>query len=127
DEYYDIAKKAYDREPFNPSDITTDLHKLIRPAYFDPHYFANSAFGKLIGSAHAYRWVIQSPVRNYYGETDEAITPGVGRMAMMYAQSMGSGNQNVEAISTGPTTHRGTFATAVPQWKAWFDKVAKPE
>ncbi|MFM1641229.1 alpha/beta hydrolase family protein [Aeromonas salmonicida] len=127
DEYYDIAKKAYDREPFNPSDITTDLHKLIRPAYFDPHYFANSAFGKLIGSAHAYRWVIQSPVRNYYGETDEAITPGVGRMAMTYAQSMGSGNQNVEAISTGPTTHRGTFATAVPQWKAWFDKVAKPK
>ena len=48
-------------------------------------------------------------------------------MAMTYAQSMGSGNQNVEAISTGPTTHRGTFATAVPQWKAWFDKVAKPE
>ena len=27
----------------------------------------------------------------------------------------------VEAVSTGPTTHRGTFATAVPQWKSWFD------
>jgi len=121
DEYYDIAKKAYDREPFNPSDITTDLHKLIRPSYFDPQYFANSAFGKLILSAHAYRWVIKSPVRNYYGEADEAITTGIGRMAMTYAQSMGSGNQNVEAVSTGPTTHRGTFATAVPQWKAWFD------
>lgn len=121
DEYYDISKKAYDRRPFNPADIPTDLHKLIRPAYFDPQYFANSAFGKLVIAAQSYRWVIKSPVRNYYGETDEAITPGVGRMAMTYAQSMGSGNTNVEAISTGPTTHRGTFATAVPQWKAWFD------
>lgn len=121
DEYYDIAKKAYDREPFNPADITSDLHKLIRPEYFDPHYFASSAFGKLISGAQSYRWVIKSPVRNYYGETDEAITTGVGRMAMTYAQSMGSGNMNVEAISTGPTTHRGTFATAVPQWKVWFD------
>jgi len=27
----------------------------------------------------------------------------------------------VEAISTGPTSHRGTFATAVPLWKVWFD------
>ncbi|MDR3467628.1 MAG: alpha/beta hydrolase [Xanthobacteraceae bacterium] len=121
DAYYDIAKKAYDREPFNPADITTDLHKLIRPEYFDARYFANSAFGRLIGSAQSYRWVIASPVRNYYGETDEAITIGVGRMAMTYAQSMGSGNQNVEAVSTGPTTHRGTFVTAVPHWKTWFD------
>ena len=121
DEYYDIAKKAYDRQPFTASDITTDLHKLIRPEYFDPQYFANSAFGKLIMTAQSYRWVIKSPVRNYYGETDEAITTGVGRMAMTYAQSMGSGNTNVEAVSTGPTTHRGTFATAVPQWKIWFD------
>lgn len=121
DEYYAISKKAYDREPFNPADITTDLRKLIRPEYFEPQYFANSAFGKLIASAQSYRWVIKSPVRNYYGETDEAITTGVGRMAMTYAQSMGSGNPNVEAVSTGPTSHRGTYATAVPHWKVWFD------
>lgn len=121
DEYYDVAKKAYDRQPFNPKDITSDLHKLIRPEYFTPQYFANSAYGRLISSAQAYRWVISSPVRNYYGETDEAITIGVGKMAMTYAQSMGAGNSLVDAISTGKTTHRGTFATAVPLWKSWFD------
>ncbi|MBS1204930.1 MAG: prolyl oligopeptidase family protein [Proteobacteria bacterium] len=121
DEYYDVAKKAYDRQPFNPADITSDLHKLIRPEYFDPQYFANSAYGRLISNAQAYRWVIASPVHNYYGEADEAITIGVGKMAMTYAQSMGTGNTLVEAISTGKTTHRGTFATAVPLWKIWFD------
>ncbi|SCC25369.1 alpha/beta hydrolase family protein [Kosakonia oryziphila] len=121
DEYYDVAKKAYDRQPFNPADITSDLHKLIRPEYFDPQYFANSAYGRLMSDAQAYRWVIASPVHNYYGEADEAITVGVGKMAMTYAQSMGAGNTLVEAISTGKTTHRGTFATAVPLWKIWFD------
>lgn len=121
DEYYDVAKKAYDRQPFNPADIPQDLHKLIRPEYFNAQYFANSAYGRLIASAQAYRWVIASPVHNYYGESDEAITVGVGKMAMTYAQSMGSGNTQVEAISTGKTTHRGTFATAVPLWKIWFD------
>jgi pimeloyl-ACP methyl ester carboxylesterase len=123
DEYYDVAKKAYDRQPFNPGDITSDLHKLIRPEYFNPQFFANSAYGRLISSAQAYRWVITSPVHNYYGESDEAITIGVGKMAMTYAQSMGTGNTLVEAISTGETTHRGTFATAVPLWKSWFDSM----
>ena len=31
------------------------------------------------------------------------------------------GNDKVEAISTGDSTHRGTFARAVPHWKQWFD------
>ncbi|HEY8064744.1 MAG TPA: alpha/beta hydrolase [Methylosinus sp.] len=121
DEYYDVSKKAYDRQPFDPAAIPADLRKLLRADYFDPHYFANSAFGRLIAATQAYRWVIKSPVHNYYGEADEAITQGVGRMAMTYAQAFGAGNPLVEAVSTGPTTHRGTFATAVPQWKAWFD------
>lgn len=121
DAYYDNAKAAYDREPFNAAKIPVDLRKLMKPDYFDPQFFARSAYGRLIATTQAYRWVIKSPVRNYYGEADEAITPGVGRMAMTYQQAMGSGNTTVEAVSTGPTTHRGTFATAVPLWKAWFD------
>ncbi len=124
DAYYDVSKQAYDRppgKPVNPADIPTDLRKLLKPEYFNPQYFADSAFGKLISQTQSYRWVVKSPVRNYYGETDEAITVGVGRLAQTYAEAMGSGNKTVQAVSTGPTTHRGTFATAVPQWKSWFD------
>jgi len=121
DEAYEISRKIYDREPINAEDVPTDLHKVVREQYFDPQFFANSAYGKLTMETQGYRWLIKSPVRNYYGETDEAITVGIGRMAMTYAQAMGAGNPKVVAISTGPTSHRGTFATAVPQWKAWFD------
>ncbi|CCD86882.1 conserved exported protein of unknown function [Bradyrhizobium sp. ORS 285] len=122
DSYYDVARKAYEREPFNVADVPTDLHKLLKPDYFDAQYFAASAYGRLVAHTQAYRWIIKTPVRNYYGETDEAISTGLGRLAMTYQQAIGAGNPKVEAVSTGPTTHRGTFATAVPQWKAWFDK-----
>lgn len=121
DSYYEVSRKAYERQPFNPADIPTDLHKLIRSEYFDAKFFAGSAYGQLLADAQAYRWVIRSPVRNYFGETDEAITPGIGQLAMTYQRAMGSGNTAVEAVSTGNTSHRGTYATAVPQWKLWFD------
>ena len=121
DEYYDLARRAYLREPFNVADVPTDLHKLIKPDYFNAQFFAESAYGKLVAQTQAYRWVIKSPVRNYYGEADEAIAVGVGQLAMTYQRAMGNGNPVIEAVSTGQTLHRGTYATAVPQWKKWFD------
>ncbi|MFN4009165.1 MAG: alpha/beta hydrolase family protein [Pannonibacter sp.] len=121
DETYDLARKAYVREPVDPASIPTDLKKLIRPEYFDAQYFAASAYGRLIAETQSYRWVIKTPVRNYYGDTDEAITVGVAKMAQNYQSAMGSGNPMAEAVSTGDTSHRGTFARAVPQWKIWFD------
>ncbi|WP_041748536.1 alpha/beta hydrolase family protein [Bradyrhizobium cosmicum] len=121
DAYYDVSRKAYMREPFNAADVPTDLHKLIRADYFDPQFFATSAYGRLVAQTQAYRWIVKSPVRNYYGESDEAISVGLGQLAMTYQRAIGSGNPAVEAVSTGSTSHRGTFATAVPKWKSWFD------
>jgi pimeloyl-ACP methyl ester carboxylesterase len=123
DAYYEVARKAYEREPFEPSEIPTDLHVLIRKEYFDPRFFAASAYGRLAAAAQAYRWVIATPVRNYYGTTDEAISIGLAELAMTWQHAMGAGNDKVEAIATGPTSHRGTFGTAVPEWKAWFDSL----
>ncbi len=120
-DYYDIARKAYMREPLNPADVPTDLKKLIRKEYFDPKFFAESIYGKLIAQAQSYRWVVKTPMRNFYGEADEAITVGIGRLPMVYQQAMGAGNPKVEAVSAGQTSHRGTFATSVPDWKKWFD------
>jgi pimeloyl-ACP methyl ester carboxylesterase len=121
DAYYDAARKAYLREPFNVADVPTDLHKLIKPDYFNAQFFAESAYGKLVAQTTAYRWIIKSPVRNYYGEADEAIAVGLGQLAMTYQRAIGNGNPVIEAVSTGQTSHRGTYATAVPQWKTWFD------
>jgi len=122
DAYYEVCRKAYEKQPFDMAQIPADLHKLLRAEYFDPQFFAGSAYGRLLTEkTNAYRWIIKSPVRNYFGESDEVITPTLGQLVMTYQRGIGSGNKLVEAISTGKTDHRGTYATAVPQWKAWFD------
>lgn len=121
-EHYEIGLRAWRDEPVDPAQVPTDLRSLIEPAYFDPDVFSRSAFGRLVKANDAYRWVIRTPVRNFYGEADEVISLGTGRLAMEYQRAIG--NDRVEAISTGQTTHRGTFARAVPAWKAWFDSRA---
>lgn len=116
---YEVSRKAYERQPVQVSEIPTELRKLIRPEYFDPQFFANSAYGRLVAQTQAYRWLVKTPVRAYFGETDEVIRTELGQLPMTYQKAIG--NDKVEAISTGETTHRGTFAKAVPQWKLWFD------
>lgn len=127
DDYYEVSRKAYEREPFDAADVPTDVRALVREEYFDPHFFANSSYGRLVREhAHAYRWVIESPVANYYGEADEAISVGIGRLAATYQHAIGAGNEKVQAISAGQTSHRGTYATSVPAWKEWFDSLLVP-
>lgn len=121
-EVYDIAHKAYMKEPVNIADIPTDLRKLVSDDYRDLNFYASSAFGRMSQDAQVYRWVVQTPTRNYYGETDEAIRMELGRLAMTYQQAIG--NDKVEAVSTGKTSHRGTYATATPEWKKWFDELS---
>lgn len=123
DAYYDVSRRAYERQPFDPKEIPTDLRQLVRADYFDPKFFAQSPYGKLAAQTNAYRWIYHTPVRNYYGEADEAISVGVGRLAMTYQQAIGNGNPKVTATSTGKTSHRGTYAVAAPEWKIWFDSL----
>ncbi|RAI57312.1 alpha/beta hydrolase [Roseicella frigidaeris] len=121
-EHYDICLRAYQGQAVDPAKLPTELRSLLAEAYFDPRFFAASAFGRLLADSQAYRWVIRTPLRNYYGEQDEVISIGLGRLAMDFQKAIG--NDKVEALSTGATSHRGTFARAVPGWKAWFDALA---
>jgi pimeloyl-ACP methyl ester carboxylesterase len=121
-EHYEVCRSAYEGQAVDPARIPTNLRDLVAEPYFDAPFFARSSFGQLISANQAYRWVIRTPVGNFYGEADEVITPGLGRMAMEFQRAMG--NDKVEAISTGPTSHRGTYARAAAEWKRWFDSLA---
>ena len=122
---YENGRKLYHSDPsFRSEDLPVDLRALIREEYFNPPTFSRSRWGRILNESSVYRWVIQTPVRNDYGGSDEAITVGVGRMAQTWQQAMGAGNQRVQAISMGSdATHRGTFARAVAEWKVWFDSM----
>jgi pimeloyl-ACP methyl ester carboxylesterase len=119
EEAYPVARRLYDFEPVEEAEVPTDMRKVVRAELFDPQVFAASGFGRLAAETTAFRTVFRTPVRTYYGLADEVITPGMGRLPMAYQRAIG--NDRVEAVPTGETTHRGTFVTAVPAWKAWFD------
>lgn len=117
--YVADCRRFYERKPMNVKSVPTDLRLLIRREYFNPRYFMESEFGRLVHRSQVFRWVIQTPTRNYYGGADEAITVGLGRLAMDYQNGMG--NKKVSAICAGAdATHRGTFARAVREWSDWF-------
>jgi hypothetical protein len=81
-------KKLYLKEtPITLEEFPTDLHKLIRKEYFDPVYFKQSAYGKLLGEMHPYRWVVKTPVKMYYGDVDECLTTGLARLPMEYQKA----------------------------------------
>ena len=121
DEQYELARKIYMKEPYT-EEWPADLHKLIRKEYFDPNYFAGTAYCSLIQKLHAYRWQVKTNVRMYYGEIDECVTSDLARLPSIYQNALG--NSRVIAISAGPdANHRGTFARAVPEWKKWFDSL----
>lgn len=120
---YAISKKIYLHDTTVAlAQYPTDLHKLIRPEFFNTVYFKQSAYGKLISEIHPYRWVIKTPVHMYYGDMDESFTAGLAVLPREYQKAMG--NKTVEAFSTGAdNNHRMTYANAVPEWKTWFDSL----
>jgi pimeloyl-ACP methyl ester carboxylesterase len=123
EELYETARKIYDNELTDPNAFPTDIKKLVRPEYFDAQYFLSSAYGRILHDIQPFRWIIRTPTKMFYGESDEVISVGLGRLVMNYQQSIGAGNSKVEAISAGPTTHRGTYGVAVREQKKWFDSL----
>jgi len=123
DEQYEVAKRVYLKDTtLQYNDFPFDLHKLIRPEYFDPAYFRSSAYGKLINEIHPYRWDIKTPVHMYYGDIDQCLTIGLARLPYDWQKAMG--NDKVEVFSAGSdATHRLTYGRAVPEWKKWFDSM----
>lgn len=125
DDQYELAKRVYMKDQtLEFKDFPLDLKKLIRPEYYDPAYFKQSAFGKLLMESSVYRWDIKTPVRMYYGDVDQCLSIALARLPMEWQKA--TGNNNVEAISVGPDgTHRIAYGRAAPQWKKWFDSMLK--
>jgi pimeloyl-ACP methyl ester carboxylesterase len=123
DEQYEICKRLYLKDTtVRFQEVPTDLSKLIRPEYFNPQYFKESAYGRLIAELHPYKWVIKTPLHMYYGDIDESLSIGLARMPFEYQKAIG--NNLVEVFSAGvDANHRITYGRAVPQWKIWFDSL----
>ncbi|MGI9245416.1 MAG: hypothetical protein ACR2I8_01725, partial [Steroidobacteraceae bacterium] len=91
--------------------------------YFNPEFLATGKFGatdfwRLMERNENYRWIMSTPLRNYYGEADEAVPPGIARMPAQIAGLLGT---QTTAISAGPLAdHRATYLFSLTEIPAWY-------
>ena len=96
--------------------------------FFNPGFLASGKFGgtpfwNLLESNENYRWAMSTPLRNYFGEVDEAVPPGVAKLPATIAGLMGT--RTVAISAGGKADHRGAYLfslTEVPSWYRQFMK-----
>ncbi|MEY5034381.1 MAG: hypothetical protein RL447_759, partial [Bacteroidota bacterium] len=69
-------------------------------------------------------WLSTTPLRNYYGKSDEAIPEYLAKLSVEYQTQLGK--KNGEVILAGEKAdHRATYAFSVIDAKPWFDSFLK--
>ena len=95
---------------------------------FTPEFLANSDngpdrwFRTALAENEAYDWAPQAPLRLYYGDNDQDVSPEDAKFA---AKSMKERGGNVELVSVGPFTHNESIFHALPRIRRWFDDLSK--
>ncbi len=121
DAYYDVARKAYLREPYNAADVPTDLRKLIRADYFDPQFFAASAYGRLAARRDGLSLDHQEPgaqlLRRERRGHQRRPRPARDDLSARDRQRQSGGRSRLDRQHNS-SWH---FASATPKWKSWFD------
>jgi pimeloyl-ACP methyl ester carboxylesterase len=101
------------------------LAGVLRPEFIAGAATGRGRFWESLEDAGAYRWKIETPLRAYGGEADEAIPPAVSRMVADFSRLIGS--QQVEFLSAGERAdHRASYVSATIGVKPWFDGFVKP-
>lgn len=128
-----LYERSYGREPY-PGALFELLGKwsdipnidYLRPAFRDPAFLAESAFGQCLVMNETYRREFRTPVRMFYGSNDEMVRPEIGRMASEYQEQLidagdGARSNTLMPILVDGADHRYTFISAAPAAKAWMD------
>jgi pimeloyl-ACP methyl ester carboxylesterase len=126
-EHLDACRALYNRAYANSDEfakimsaIPVSLSDLLLPEFADSNHFSRSDYGRQLYANTAYRWMVKSSVRMYYGTRDEVISVPVAVLPERYQEAMGNGGA-IESIQVELGNHRGTFIQAISQVKPWFD------
>ncbi len=123
-EYYQASRDLYEWK----MDLITFLTKttfnvreLLRPEFMSTGNIGSAPFWQIIEQAQAYRWRCQTPLRMYYGETDDLIPVYLSTMPADYQNQLGC---NTIAISAGAIAdHRAAYVYSLIHAKPWFDEL----
>lgn len=126
-EYLSVARDFYEFKKDFPTFLSKTAPSIVpylNPAFIEEIRLGVSPLCQALNLSEGYRWKSKTPLRAYYGESDEAIPVNLGTMVIDYQAAMGK--TNGASINAGAKAdHRGTFAVAVYQVKPWFDSLIR--
>ncbi len=73
-------------------------------------FLAESPFWMELEYQQAYRWICQTPLRNYYGGSDEVVPVFIGTLAEGFHNLLGA--KDTKAVYAGDKAdHRATYTS----------------
>ncbi|MCX6286207.1 MAG: hypothetical protein NTY96_03760 [Bacteroidetes bacterium] len=117
----------------NKIDWTT-FRKLTKdklPDYLKPEFLASgntgdSPYWQTLEKSQAYRWRSHTPLKNYYGGSDEVVPVFIAVLPEYFHKVLGCGPTT--AVYAGDKAdHRITFVYSVLHEKKWFDDFLKKQ
>lgn len=98
------------------------LPDMLREDFIASGSAANGRYWQILQDNQPWRWRAKTPLRTYYGISDEVVPPYVATLPVDYQKSMSGADTVGVEVSGENANHRGTFVHAVAEQKKWFDQ-----
>lgn len=96
------------------------VQEVLRPEFSVTGFSGRTPFWRYAEEGQAYRWRSVTPLRVFYGGSDEAVAPGQGPLVQSTQEMYG--NYNAIAVPAGASAdHRATYVFSTGYLKTWFD------
>jgi pimeloyl-ACP methyl ester carboxylesterase len=105
--------------------LPRDPHDLFLPARLaefsvgKPNWFTAALVAN-----QAWNWAPKAPLRLYYGDRDQDVSPDDSKHFAATATRLGG---NVQLVPLGPYDHGQSALHAVPLARQWFDQLSSPQ
>ena len=101
---------------------TKSVKELLREEFFANEFGEASRYWQIVRENDVYSWRSRTPLRCYYGESDEVVSPYLATLPANFQKAVG-GAATVAVNAGAKANHRGTFVFAVAEQKKWFDEL----
>lgn len=122
---YDTAKDFYDFKVSANSYLDSGgnlFENVFTPTFYETGKTRSEKFWEYLSQTESYLWLSKAPLRQYYSNRDEGVTPEMGTAGVTYQTSIGK--TNATSVNAGDSAdHRSVYVRTLVDTKPWFDSM----
>lgn len=97
---------------------------LFRDEFLDVNSPISVRYWEILDNSQSYRWRSATPMRVFYGQIDEVVSPYLASLPVGFQQAVG-GAETVAIDAGEKANHRGTFLYGIANQQKWFEELRK--